>query len=101
MEKNNTNNNDDSKINNLFIELMNDLKEIINKYKDDFIIKKIGEVINKINFIIKDKNEQTRNLMQQMFSQQNKILEVNKKLNEQIINNNNYINEFSPLFLLL
>ena len=39
--------------NNLLIEIINDLKEVINNIKDNSIIKRIGDIIIKMNFIIK------------------------------------------------
>ena len=79
MDKDNTNYKDDSNVNNLFIEIINDLKEIINKFKDNLIINKIENIMIKINCIIKEKNNQ--------YSLQKQILDLNKKMNESIINN--------------
>ena len=97
MDKDNKNYNYDSNVNKLFIEIINDLREITNKSMDIFINQKIIDIITKINIIIKEKNdkkdEQIRNFTQQLFSLQNKIFDLNKKMNESIINNINVLKE--------
>ena len=39
----------DNKINNILLEILKDLNQLINYYKDNFSIKIVGNVINKIN----------------------------------------------------
>ena len=45
--------------NNLLLEIINDLNQLKNYYKDNLSIKILGNVINKINYII---NENKKNL---------------------------------------
>ena len=40
--------------NNLLLGIINDLQQIINNINDNLIIKRIGDIINKMNFIIND-----------------------------------------------
>ena len=40
--------------NNLLLEIVNDLQKIINNTHDNKIIKRIGDIINKMNLIIND-----------------------------------------------
>ena len=44
----------DNGINDILLEIINDLNKLINYYKDNFSIKIIGNVINKINCIINE-----------------------------------------------
>ena len=45
--------------NNLLFGIVNDLQEIINNTHDNLIIKRIEEVINKLNFINNDNKKNT------------------------------------------
>ena len=45
--------------NNILLEIVNDLQKLINNAKDDLIIKTLGNIINKMNYII---NENKKNL---------------------------------------
>ena len=56
MEQNmfNLNNKIYSNNNNLLIEIINDLNQLINYYRDNLSIKILGNVINKINYIINE-----------------------------------------------
>ena len=51
---NNLNNKIYSNNNNLLLGIVNDLQQIINNTHDNLIIKRIGDIINKMNFIIND-----------------------------------------------
>ena len=51
---NNLNNKIYSNNNNLLLGIVNDLQQIINNTHDNLIIKTIGNIINKMNFIIND-----------------------------------------------
>ena len=55
----NLNNKIYSNNNNLLLEIINDLNQLKNYYKDNLSIKILGNVINKINYII---NENKKNL---------------------------------------
>ena len=43
--------------NNLLLEIVNDLNQVINNSKEDLNIKILGNIINKINYIIKKKKK--------------------------------------------
>ena len=51
---NNLNNKIYSNNNNLLLAIVNDLQQIINNIHDNLIIKRIGDIINKMNIIIND-----------------------------------------------
>ena len=53
-DMNNLNNKIYSNNNNLLLGIVNDLQQIINNTHDNLIIKRIGDIINKMNFIIND-----------------------------------------------
>ena len=57
---NNLNNQIYSNFNNLLIGIVNDLQQIINKTQDNLIFKRIGDLINKMNFIIIDNKKNTQ-----------------------------------------
>ena len=57
---NNLNNQIYSNFNNLLIGIVNDLQQIINNTHDNLIIKRIGDLINKMNFIIIDNKKNTQ-----------------------------------------
>jgi hypothetical protein len=61
MEENifNLNNKIYSNNNTILIEIVNDLQQIINNSKDNLIIRSLGNIINKMNFII---NENKKNI---------------------------------------
>ena len=87
MEQNmfNLNNKIYSNNNNLLLEIINDLNQLKNYYKDNLSIKILGNVIYKINYIINEnkKNlELIRNDINKMFS------EINNKIDDFKINNN-------------
>ena len=68
-----------------------EVKGLINYYKDNFSIKIVGNVINKVNCIINEnkKNLQTqRNDMSSLFDKLNKL---NKRFDELKVNIYNYI----------
>ena len=59
MEKNIFNLNDKiySNNNKILIEIINDLQELMNNSKDNLIIKALGNIIKKINYIINEKKQ--------------------------------------------
>ena len=85
----------DNKINNILLEIIKDLNQLINYYKDNFSIKIVGNVINKINCIINEnkKNLQTqRNDMSSLFDKLNKSFDkLNKSFDKLEINIYYYI----------
>ena len=71
--------------NNLLIEIINDLKEVINNIKDNSIIKRIGDIIIKMNFIIKENEKNSELIINHISLLQNQIYTKYTELN---INNN-------------
>ena len=68
--------------NNILLEIVNDLRHLMNYSKDNLIIKTLGDIINKMNYII---NENKKNLE----SIRNGINELNKKFDNLNINTKN------------
>ena len=85
MEQNLFNLNDKiySNNNNILLEIVNDLQQLMNYSKDNLIIKTLGGIINKMNFII---NENKKNLQ----LVRNDILSLHKKIDQ--LSNNNFNN---------
>ena len=82
----------DNKINNILLEILKDLNQLINYYKDDFSIKIVGNVINKINCIINANLQTQRNDMSSLFDKLNKSFDkLNKSFDKLEINIYNYI----------
>ena len=99
---NNLNNKIYSNNNNSLLGIVNDLQQIINNTHDNLIIKRIGDIINKMNFIINDNKKNTQLIINHISSLENKIItKLNKEYeniikienNNQYIINNNIINE--------
>ena len=82
MEQNifNLNNKIYSNNNNILLEIVNDLDQLMNYSKDNIIIKTLGNIINKMNYII---NENKKNL--ELI--RNDINKLSNKLNNLNINN--------------
>ena len=76
----------DNKINNILLEILKDLNQLINYYKDNFSIKIVGNVINKINCII---NENKKNLQTQRNDMSSLFDKLNKSFDKLEINNIN------------
>jgi len=76
----------DNKINNILLEILKDLNQLINYYKDNFSIKIVGNVINKINCII---NENKKNLQTQRNDMSSLFDKLNKRFDKLEINNIN------------
>ena len=70
---------------NLLFGIINDLQQVINNTKDNLIIKRIGDIITKINFIINENKKNTELIINQISLLQN---QMNKKFDELKINNN-------------
>ena len=82
--------------NNLLFGIINDLQQVINNTNDNLIIKRIGDIITKMNFIINENRKNTQLIMDQFASLQNQLAQVqnqlaqmNKKFDELKINNIN------------
>ena len=88
MEQNmfNLNNKIYSNNNNLLIEIINDLNQLMNYYKDNLSIKILSNVINKINYIINENKKNLQLLRNDISSMCNQI---NKRFDKLEINNIN------------
>ena len=90
---NNLNNKIYSNNNNLLLGIVNDLQQIINNTHDNLIIKRIGDIINKMNFIINDNKKNTQLIINHISSLENKMNGLNKKFDQLNINNNQLNNQ--------
>ena len=81
----NLNNKVYSNNNNLLFGIINDLQQVINNTNDNLIIKRIGDIITKMNFIINENKKNTQLIMDQFVLLQNKFDQMNKN----IVNLNN------------
>ena len=90
--------------NNLLFGIINDLQQVINNTNDNLIIKRIGDIITKMNFIINENRKNTQLIMSQfalLHNQnaqvQNQLAQMNKNIANLNINNiNKYINKNEP-----
>ena len=85
----NLNNKVYSNNNNLLFGIINDLQQIINNTNDNLIIKRIGDIITKMNFIINENKKNTQLIMNQFVSLQNQLAQMNKNIANLNINNIN------------
>ena len=90
---NNLNNKIYSSNNNLLLEVISDLQQIINNTHENVIIKRIRDIIIKMNFIVNDNKKNTELIINHILSLQNQINEMNKKFDQWNINNNININK--------
>ena len=65
---NNLNNKIYSSNNNLLLEVINDLQQIINNIHENVIIKRISDIIIKMNFIINDNKKNTSLIINHIIS---------------------------------
>ena len=75
----NLNNKIYSNNNNLLLGIINDLEQINNITKDNLVIKRIGDIIIKMNFIINENKKNTDLIINHISLLHN---EINKKLDE-------------------
>ena len=85
----NLNNKIYSNNNNLLFGIINDLQQVINNTNDNLIIKRIGDIITKMNFIINENRKNTQLIMNQFVSLQNQLAQMNKNIANLNINNIN------------
>ena len=76
--------------NNLLLGIINDLQQINYITHDNLVIKRIGDIIIKINFIINENKKNTELIINHISLLQNKM---NKKFDELKFNNINQINK--------
>ena len=92
----NLNNKIYSNNNNLLLGIINDLQQINNITHDSLVIKRIGDIIIKMNYIINDNKKNTELIINHISLLQNQI---NKKFDELKFNNINQINNQQELKL--
>ena len=71
---------------NLFLGIINDLQQVINNSHENLTIKKIGDIMNKMNYIINDNKKNTELIIKHITLLQNQI---NKRFDKLEINNIN------------
>ena len=86
----NLNNKIYSSNNNLLLEVINDLQQIIKNTHENVIVKRISDIIVKMNFIVNDNKKNNELIINHILSLQNQI---NKKFDQLNINNNININK--------
>ena len=75
--------------NNILLGIVQDLQELINHSKDNIIIKRLSDIIIKMNFIINENKKNTELIMMQikeMQNQMNKRFDENEKMIKNIHN---------------
>ena len=72
--------------NNLLFDIINDLQQVINNTNDNLIIKRIGDIITKMNFIINENRKNNQLIMDQFVLVQNQLAQMNKKFDKLNIN---------------
>ena len=93
LDMNNLNKQIYSNNNNLLIEIVNDLQQIINNTHDNLIIKRIGDIINKMNLIINVNKKNTELIINHISSLENRINKQFAQLNINSFNNNQLNNQ--------
>ena len=90
----NLNNKVYSNNNNLLFGIINDLQQVINNTNDNLIIKRISDIITKMNFIINENRKNTQLIMDQIAllhnqnaQVQNQLAQINKNFANLNINN--------------
>ena len=83
---NNLNNKIYSSNNNLLLEVINDLQQIINNTHENVIIKRISDIIVKMNFIVNDNKKNTELIINHILSLQNQMNQMNKNIAQLNIN---------------
>ena len=89
---NNFNNQIYSNNNNLLLGIINDLQQVINSTQDNLAIKRIGDIITKMNYIIKENKKNTQLIINHIASLQNQLSEINQNIKD-FKNNNMNIQE--------
>ena len=78
--------------NNLLFGVINDLQQINNITNDNSVIKKVGDIIMKVNFIINENKKNTELIINHITLLQNQMKQMNKKFDGLKFNNINQIN---------
>ena len=83
--------------NNILLGIMNELQQIINYSKEDLTIKRISDIIIKMNFFFNENKKYYQSIMNQFALQQNQLASVQNQLNQ--LNKNFKINNQQELKL--
>ena len=77
--------------NNILLEIVNDLQKLMNNTKDNLIIKTLGNIINKMNYIIEDNKKNLGLIRNDINKLYNKFdeLKINNIINNQELKYNN------------
>ena len=83
--------------NNLLLGIISDLQQVINSTQDNLAIKRIGDIINKMNYIISETKKNTELIINHIASLQNQLSEINHNIKD-FKNNNMNIQEIKNHF---
>ena len=75
--------------NNLLLGIITDLQQIINDTQDNLVIKRIGDIINKMNIIISEIRKNTELIINHMNKRFDQLNINNNQLNKKVINYKN------------
>ena len=78
----NLNNQIYSNNNNILLGIINELHEIVNSSHENLTIRRISDIISRINFIINENKKNTQLIINHITNLQNQITQMNKKLDE-------------------
>ena len=79
--------------NNILLGIINELQQIINYSKEDLTIKRISDIIIKINFFFNENKKNHESIMNQFALQQNQLASLQNQLNQ--LNQNLKINNIN------
>ena len=79
--------------NNILLGIINELQQIINYSKEDLTIKRISDIIIKINFFFNEYKKDHESIMNQFALQQNQLASLQNQLNQ--LNQNLKINNIN------
>ena len=79
--------------NNILLGIINELQQIINYSKEDLTIKRISDIIIKMNFFFNENKKNHESIMNQFALQQNQLASVQNQLNQ--LNQNLKINNIN------
>ena len=71
-----------SNYNNLLTNIVDDLKQVVNNTNDNLIIKRIGDIIIKINFAINENKKNYQSIMQQFSLMQQQLISMQQQLSQ-------------------
>ena len=65
---------------NLLLVIINDLQQVINNTHDNLIIKRIGDIIIKMNFAINENRKNYQSIMQQFSLMHQQLSQINQNM---------------------